>query len=126
MPMTPQMRRGIDQIRDYLFGGGYPDPVANAEQLSFLFFFYLVEGMDRDNSDRAQATKRPYTSMFAGEWEVKNSRNAAAPDHNAIPAGNFRWSVWARGMNGDRLVMFLRDEVFSFYAEVAQRSAVRP
>ena len=39
MPLTPDMRRSIDQIRDYLYGGGYPDPVANAEQLAFLFFF---------------------------------------------------------------------------------------
>ena len=46
MPLTPDMRRSIDQIRDYLFGGGYPDPVSNAEQLSFLFFFYLVEGIE--------------------------------------------------------------------------------
>ena len=22
MPMTPELRRGIDRIRDYLFGGG--------------------------------------------------------------------------------------------------------
>ena len=49
MPLTPDMRRSIDQIRDYLFGGGYPDPVSNAEQLSFLFFFYLVEGIDAEN-----------------------------------------------------------------------------
>lgn len=34
MPLTPDMRRSIDQIRDYLFGGGYPDPVSNAEQLA--------------------------------------------------------------------------------------------
>ena len=26
MPLTPDMRRSIDQIRDYLYGGGYPDP----------------------------------------------------------------------------------------------------
>ena len=45
MPLTPDMRRSIDQIRDYLFGGGYPVPVSNAEQLSFLFFLYLVEGI---------------------------------------------------------------------------------
>jgi hypothetical protein len=32
------MRRKVDQIRDYLYGGGYPDPLTNAEQLSFLFF----------------------------------------------------------------------------------------
>ena len=52
MPFTPEMRRGIDQIRDYLYGGGYPDPVSNAEQLSFLFFFYLIDGLDQENADR--------------------------------------------------------------------------
>src|SRR5204863_220289 len=52
MPLTPDMRRAIEQIRDYLFGGGYPDPVSNAEQLSFLFFFYLVEGIDAENQFR--------------------------------------------------------------------------
>jgi len=58
--MTPEMRRGVDQIRDYLYGGGYPDPGSNAEQISFLFFFYLIEGIDRDNKLRAQASGRPY------------------------------------------------------------------
>ncbi len=29
MPFTPEMRQGIDQIRNYLYGGGYPDPVGN-------------------------------------------------------------------------------------------------
>ena len=57
MPLTPDMRRSIDQIRDYLFGGGYPDPVSNAEQLSFLFFFYLVEGIDAENKMKAKVLK---------------------------------------------------------------------
>lgn len=68
MPLTPDMRRSIDQIRDYLFGGGYPDPVSNAEQLSFLFFFYLVEGIDAENKVRARVIKQPYTSLFEGDW----------------------------------------------------------
>ena len=78
MPLTPDMRRSIDQIRDYLFGGGYPDPVSNAEQLSFLFFFYLVEGIDAENRARARFLKKPYTSLFDGTWELKNPLNAAA------------------------------------------------
>jgi type I restriction enzyme M protein len=35
-----------------------------------------------------------------------------------------RWSVWARNMTGDRLVSFVRDEVFPFFGEVAQSSAM--
>ncbi|MGD0432759.1 MAG: N-6 DNA methylase, partial [Acetobacteraceae bacterium] len=125
MPFTPEMRRGVDQIRDYLYGGGYPDPVSNAEQLSFLFFFYLVEGLDQDNEDRSRATKRTYASMFAGKpWTLRNPLNAPAPGQITVPRDRFRWSVWARGMSGAGLVTFVRDEVFPFYLEVAERSAV--
>jgi type I restriction enzyme M protein len=75
MPLNADMRRQIDQIRDYLFGGGYPNPMANAEQLSFLFFFYLIEGIDAENAQRAKVLKQPYESVFAGEWELKNPLN---------------------------------------------------
>jgi type I restriction enzyme M protein len=125
MPMTADMRRGVDQIRDYLYGGGYPDPVSNAEQLSFLFFFYLVEGLDQDNADRARAIKRPFTSIFAGDaWTLKNPLNAPAPGQTTVPRDRLRWSVWARGMSGAGLATFVRDEVFPFYLKVAENSAV--
>lgn len=125
MPMTPEMRSGIDRIRDYLYGGGYPDPVSNAEQLSFLFFFYLIEGLDQENADRARAAKRPHTGMFDGPpWTLRNSRNEPAPGQTTIPRARLRWSVWARGMSGAGLATFVRDEVFAFYAEIADRSAV--
>jgi type I restriction enzyme M protein len=124
MPMTPEMRRGVDQIRDYLYGGGYPDPVNNAEQLSFLFFFYLTEGIDRDNQLRARATKGPFTSMFAGEWTLKNPLNAPAQGVTAIPNDRLRWSIWARGLSGETLVRFVRDEVFAFHTEIAEKAAL--
>ena len=138
MPLTPDMRRSIDQIRDYLFGGGYPDPVSNAEQLSFLFFFYLVEGIDAENRARARFLKKPYTSLFDGTWELKNPLNAAAgvAAHDAggsgasvlstastIPRERFRWSIWAKGLSGESLVRFVRDEVFAFFAELGQGGA---
>lgn len=123
MAMTPEMRRGVDQIRDYLYGGGFPDPVSNAEQLSFLFFFYLVEGIDRDNQQRAKATKADFTSMFAGEWTLRNPLNAPTPGATSISRDRFRWSVWARGLSGESLVRFVRDEVFPFYADVAESAA---
>ncbi|MEZ5620664.1 MAG: N-6 DNA methylase [Burkholderiaceae bacterium] len=138
MPLTPEMRRSIDQIRDYLFGGGYPDPVSNAEQLSFLFFFYLVEGIDAENRARARFLKKPYTSLFDGTWELKNPLNAAAglaaqdargvsatvlSTASTIPRERFRWSIWAKGLSGESLVRFVRDEVFAFFAELGQGAA---
>ena len=124
MPMTPEMRRGVDQIRDYLYGGGYPDPLSNAEQLSYLFFFYLVEGTDAANLRQARATKQGYVSVFDGDWEVHNPLNAPAKGQIAIPAGNMRWSRWARAMSGEPLVRFVRDEVFPFYAQVSDRADI--
>ena len=123
MPLTPDMRRSIDQIRDYLFGGGYPDPVSNAEQLSFLFFFYLVEGIDTANQSKAKVHKLAYTPLFAGHWTLKNPLNAPAEGVTAIPRERFRWSVWAKGLSGEALVRFVRDEVFPFFAELGERSA---
>ncbi|ENH6338622.1 N-6 DNA methylase [Burkholderia vietnamiensis] len=122
MPLTPNMRRSIDQIRDYLYGGGYPDPVSNAEQLSFLFFFYLVEGIDSDNQMKARVMKRPYQSLFSGEWTVKNPLNAEN-GATIIPRDRFKWSVWAKAMSGEALVRFVRDEVFAFFIEMGERSA---
>lgn len=123
MPLTPDMRRSIDQIRDYLFGGGYPDPVSNAEQLSFLFFFYLIEGIDAENRMRAKVLKKPYTSLFEGEWTLRNPLNAPEPGVATIPRDHFRWSVWAKGLSGEALVRFVRDEVFPFVAEIGASAA---
>ena len=122
MPLTPDMRRSIDQIRDYLFGGGYPDPVSNAEQLSFLFFFYLVEGIDAENKMKAKVLKQPYESLFAGDWQIRNPLNAEH-GQTAIPRDRFRWSVWAKGLSGETLVSFLRDEVFAFFGEMGASAA---
>lgn len=122
MPLTPDMRRSIDQIRDYLFGGGYPDPVSNAEQLSFLFFFYLVEGIDAENALRAKVMKQSYAPLFAGEWTLKNPLNAT-DKKPTIPRDRFRWSVWAKGLSGEALVRFVRDEVFPFFAELGEQGA---
>jgi hypothetical protein len=118
------MRRDVDTIRNYLFGGGYPDPVSNAEQLAFLFFFYLVEGIDAENQARAKVLKQQYTSMFDGFWTLKNPLNAPSKGEITIPKDRFRWSVWATGLSGEPLVRFLRDEVFPFFTDVAGGSAV--
>lgn len=97
--------------------------MSNAEQLSFLFFFYLIEGLDYDNQLRAKATKQDYKSIFDGEWTVVNPLNS--PDKkSSIPADHLRWSVWAKGMTGEQLVRFVRDEVFPFYTSIADKSAM--
>ena len=120
MPLTPDLRRGIDRIRDHLYGGGYPNPAQNAEQLSFLIFFYMFETAD---AARVRAARRPgaevYASAFEGKWTLRNSRNARAPGEETVPRDTLCWSSWANALNGERLVSWVREEVFPFYAGVA-------
>ena len=120
MPMTPELRRGIDRIRDYLFGGGYPNPAQNAEQLSFLIYFYMYEAAD---AARVRAASRPgaepHVSVFEGHWTLHNPRNAPESSVEAVPRELLRWSSWAHALNGERLVNWVREEVFPFHAELA-------
>ncbi len=119
MALTPDLRRAIDRIRDYLFGGGYPNPAQNAEQLSFLFYFYMFEAAD---AARVRAASRPgatpFASAFDGDWTLRNPRNAREPGAEAVPRRLLRWSSWANALNGEPLVSWVRDEVFPFYAGV--------
>ena len=124
MPMTPELRRSIDRIRDYLFGGGYPNPAQNAEQLSFLIYFYMFEAAD---AARVRMAKRPgvepYASAFEGEWNLRDPRNAREPGAATVPRELLRWSSWAAALNGERLVNWIREEVFPFHAELAANGA---
>ncbi len=121
MPMTPELRRGIDRIRDYLFGGGYPNPAQNAEQLSFLIYFYMYEAADAARvrgADRPGAA--PYESVFDDEWRLRDPRNASELGAATVPREFLRWSSWAQALNGERLVTWVREEVFPFHAEIAR------
>ena len=130
MSLTAQLRQDIDDISNYLFGGGYPDPVSNTEQLAFLFFFYLADGLDTQAQARARLQKLTVPSIYSGQWTLRNPLNApvmgvsgSVTAGNSIPRERFRWSSWARALTGENLSRFLRDEVFPFYTEVAAASA---
>jgi type I restriction enzyme M protein len=124
MPLTPEIRQKIDQIRDYLYGGGYPDPMNNAEQLAFLFYFYLSEGQDRESISRARITKQDYSSAYDGDWQLKNPLNAPEEGQKTISKDRLRWSVWAKALSGENLVRFVRDEVFAFHSGIASNGVV--
>ena len=61
--------------------------------------------------------------MFTGEWKLKNPLNAPTTGTVTIPRGHLRWSVWAKGLSGETLVRFVRDEVFAFFAELGDKGA---
>ena len=124
MTLTPDLRRAIDRIRDQLYGGGYPNPAQNAEQLSFLFYFNMFEAAD---AARLRAGRAPdaehYASAFDGEWTLRDPRNARKPGAATVPRALLRWSSWANALNGERLVAWVREEVFAFHRQLAAGGA---
>ena len=117
MPITSQTRNKIDKIRNYLFGSGFEDPLTNAEQLSFLFFFYLFEFTDKNNIN----LNKNYKSIFNGNSKINNSQNQRNKK-DYIANDFFRWSNWSNSLTGNELVIFLRDEVFPFYEAVTKKN----
>ena len=67
--------------------------------------------------------KQAYESMFAGGWRIRNPLNAPSNEQKTIPRDRFKWSVWAKGLSGESLVRFVRDEVFAFFGELGDLSA---
>ena len=122
MSLTAQLHQDIDDISNYLFGGGYPDPVANTEQLAFLF--YLADGLDTQPQARARLQEQTVASIYSGNWTLRNPLNARVMGGGStILRERFRWSAWARTLTGENLSRFVRDEVFPFYDQVAAGSA---
>jgi type I restriction enzyme M protein len=78
----------------------------------------MVEGLDGINLRQARATGRAYDSLFAGDWTLRNQRNAAEKGVETVPRERMRWSSWANAMAGEQLVVWVRDEVFPFFAEI--------
>ncbi len=120
MPMAPELRRGINRIRDYLFGGGYPNPAQNAEQLSFLIYSHMHEAADAARGRAAQRPgAAPYAGTYEGEWTLRDPRNAGSPGAESVPRELLRWASWAEALNGERRVAWVREEVFACHAGLA-------
>ena len=52
------------------------------------------------NARLARISKTPYTSVFDGDWRLKNPLNAPKEEQKTVPAQQLRWSIWARAWPG--------------------------
>lgn len=93
--LKEEYKQKLSRLNDYLWGAGLKDPVSRIQQMSFLFFFKMLEEQDIALEKEAQLTKRPYKSIFKGKNE------------------KYRWSEWSH-KSGKELYKFIRDEVFTF------------
>ena len=112
MGLDNSLKQKIIEIRDYLYGGGFPDPLSNSEQLSYFFFLSMIEGVDKKLCLR----DKNYKSIFSGKTKANNSKNS---DNNEfIQNEKFKWSIWSNSLSGKNLLNFINDEVFPFYSNI--------
>ena len=104
MPFTPDMRRRVDQIRDYLYGGGYPDPLTNAEQLSFLFFFCMIEVIDAASMRQAKATKLFHSPLMFAISSCRRRKISADLD-GSLSCGRRRARQEARSLKRRLIIL---------------------
>jgi type I restriction enzyme M protein len=83
--------------------------VTNAEQLAFLFFFYLAEGLDTQAQARARLMKQTAASIYGGNWKLKNPLNAQfvrpepfVPVRPELVEGHDQWASILRQAQDER------------------------
>ena len=75
----------------------------------------MRHGCER-HEDRTQP-RTPAPSRAIGPCAI--GANAPEPGAGTVPRELLRWSSWAPALNGERLVHWVREEVFPFHAELA-------
>ena len=93
MGLDNSLKQKIIEIRDYLYGGGFPDPLSNSEQLSYFFFLSMIEGVDKKLCLR----DKNYKSIFLGKTKANNSKNSDQSEF--IQNEKFKWSIWSNSLS---------------------------
>ena len=66
-----------------------------------------------------------YVSAYEGRLATaKPAERSGKEGQKTIPKDRLRWSVWAKGMTGENLVRFVRDEVLPSSSEIGEQSAL--
>lgn len=101
--MPPDLRSRLDRITNLLFAGGVNNPVTYIEQISYLIYLKLLDEAENERELQARLTGQ-HTSLFPQQ------------------ASRYRWSQW-RFLSGDKLLKFVRDEVFPYLGSLVREDA---
>jgi type I restriction enzyme M protein len=101
--MSPDLRSRLDRITNLLFAGGVNNPVTYIEQISYLIYLKLLDEAENQRELQARLTGQ-HTSLFPQQ------------------ASRYRWSQW-RFLSGDKLLKFVRDEVFPYLGSLVREDA---
>jgi type I restriction enzyme M protein len=98
--VPPDLRSRLDRITNLLFSGGVNNPITYIEQISYLIYLKLLDEAENERELQARLTGQ-HTSLFPQQ------------------AARYRWSQW-RFLSGDRLLKFVRDEVFPYLGSLVR------
>lgn len=97
--MNQDLRRRLDRITNILFAGGVNNPITYIEQISYFIYLKLLDERENEIVLKSRLGGRNITSLYPGQAE------------------KYKWSKW-KYFSGDKLVKFVRDDVFPYMANV--------
>ncbi len=97
--MNSELRRKLDRITNILFAGGVNNPITYIEQISYLIYLKLLDERESEIALQKKLGVNRVNSIYPGQ------------------SNRFRWSEW-RNLSGDKLVKYVRDEVFPYMASI--------
>lgn len=97
--MNQEIRRKLDRITNILFAGGVSNPITYIEQISYLIYLKLLDERESEIAIQHKLGAMRAKSLYPEQ------------------AKRFRWTEW-RHQSGDKLVKFVRDEVFPYMSSI--------
>lgn len=97
--MNQEIRRKLDRITNILFAGGVNNPITYIEQISYLIYLKLLDEREGEIAIQHKLGAMRAISLYPEQ------------------AKRFRWTEW-RHYSGDKLVKFVRDEVFPYMSSI--------
>jgi type I restriction enzyme M protein len=97
--MNQEIRRKLDRITNILFAGGVNNPITYIEQISYLIYLKLLDERESEITIQQKLGATRAKTLY--------------PDQ----AKRYRWTEW-RHQSGDKLVKFVRDEVFPYMSSI--------
>lgn len=96
--LTGELKNRIDGIWEMFWTGGIANPMDVVEQMTYLMFIHDLDEVDTKKAKSSLMLDLPYTSMFAGNEQL-------------------RWSVF-RDQPADKMYDLMQKEVFPFVKEL--------
>lgn len=97
--MNQEIRRKLDRITNILFAGGVNNPITYIEQISYLIYLKLLDERESEIAIQHKLGAMRAITLYPEQ------------------AKRFRWTEW-RHYSGDKLVKFVRDEVFPYMSSI--------